>query len=129
MPEKSVLELSSAIISTRYSIFQTTMKSLKQLGQEINEINREKGWQVCTPQDWQDTYKIPGVLALIHSEVSEALEAFRKGDQENFAEELADVLIRVLDCASGLGLDLDTEVAQKVEANRQRAFKHGGKRI
>lgn len=105
------------------------MKSLKQLGQEINEINREKGWQVCKPEDWQDTYKIPGVLALIHSEVSEALEAFRKGDQANFGEELADVLIRVLDCASGLGLDLDTEVAQKIEANRQRAFKHGGKRI
>lgn len=105
------------------------MKSLKQLGQEINEINREKGWQVCTTEDWQDTYKIPGVLALIHSEVSEALEAFRKGDQENFAEELADVLIRVLDCASGLGLDLDAEVAQKIEANRRREFKHGGKRI
>jgi NTP pyrophosphatase (non-canonical NTP hydrolase) len=105
------------------------MTNFKQLGSEINEINRANGWQVCQPQDWQDTYKIPGVLALIHSEVSEALEAFRNGDQTNFSEELADVIIRVLDCASGLGLDLDSEVVKKLEKNRQRGYKHGGKRV
>lgn len=105
------------------------MNSLNQLGSEINEINRANGWQVCQPQDWQETYKIPGVLALIHSEVSEALEAFRKGDQANFSEELADVIIRVLDCAAGLGLDIDAEVFNKLQKNRQRGFKHGGKRV
>lgn len=105
------------------------MQSLNELGREINNINRANGWSVCQPEDWHDTYKIPGVLALIHSEVSEALEAFRNSDAENFGEELADVLIRVLDCSSGLGLDMDTLVRIKLDKNRQRGFKHGGKRV
>lgn len=105
------------------------MSALNELGMEINRINRANGWKVCTPEDWHDTYKIPGVLALIHSEVSEALEAFRDGDQENFAEELADVVIRVLDCAAGLGIDMDQQMAAKLEKNRQRGYKHGGKRV
>lgn len=71
----------------------------------------------------------PRILALIHSEASEALEAFRKDDRENFAEELADVLIRVLDCGGGLGIDLDATVAAKLEKNRSRGYKHGGKRV
>lgn len=102
---------------------------LKELGTEIIEINTANGWNVLTPEQWEDTYKIPGILALIHSEVSEALEGFRAGDKENFEEELADVLIRVLDCASGLGLDLDKAVADKLSKNRKRAFRHGGKRL
>lgn len=102
---------------------------LKTLGLEIIEINKANGWNVTTPDDWGDTYKVPGVLALIHSEVSEALEGFRGGDKANFEEELADVLIRVLDCATGLGLDLDTAVAAKLDKNRARSFRHGGKRL
>ena len=39
-------------------------------------------------------------IALCHAELSEALEALRKGD-ENFGEELADVVIRVADLAGG----------------------------
>jgi NTP pyrophosphatase (non-canonical NTP hydrolase) len=38
----------------------------------------------------------------------------------NFAEELADTLIRVLDLASGLGIDLDSEVIRKLNKNKQR---------
>jgi NTP pyrophosphatase (non-canonical NTP hydrolase) len=102
---------------------------LKALGQEIIAINAANGWNVATPDDWNDSYKLPGVLALIHSEVSEALEGFRRGDKANFEEELADVLIRVLDCATGLGLDLDTAVAAKLEKNRHRGFRHGNKRM
>lgn len=102
---------------------------LKKLGDEINEINSRNGWNVLTPQDWEDRHRIPTVLALIHSEVSEALEGFRKGDRDNVAEELADVLIRTLDAANGLGVDLDRVVAAKLEKNRGRGFRHGGKRI
>ena len=103
--------------------------SLNELGKEIIEINRANGWNVTTPADWQHTYKIPGVLALIHSEASEALEAFRVDDKENFAEELADVVIRVLDCASGLEIDLDKAVQDKLIKNRSRGYRHGGKRV
>ncbi|MGE0161471.1 MAG: MazG nucleotide pyrophosphohydrolase domain-containing protein [Gemmatimonadales bacterium] len=103
--------------------------TLGELAYEINKINRANGWEVLTPADWDDPRRIPTVIALIHSEASEALEGFRKGDRENVAEELADVLIRVLDAAGGLGIDIDNEVQKKLAKNRTRGFKHGGKVI
>lgn len=107
---------------------------LNALGREIIEINRANGWNVCTPNDWrgdgiQSVYKLGAVLALIHSEVSEALEALRKNDRANFEEELADTLIRVLDCATGLGIDMDANVRAKLAKNRTRGFRHGGKAV
>lgn len=78
----------------------------------------------------ESKYRIPAVLALIHSEVSEALEEFRKEHRlDHFAEELADILIRTLDCAAALELDLDSAVQRKLEKNRQRGYKHGGRLI
>ena len=64
-------------------------------------------------------------LALIHSEVSEALEALRVGDMDNFAEELADIVIRVGDTAGGLGIDLESEIKKKMEKNKARGYLHG----
>ncbi len=103
--------------------------SLNELAEEIREINRKNGWNVTEPVDWLQTYKVPAILALIHSEVSEALEAFRRDDRVNFAEELADILIRVLDCAPGLGVDMDSAVRQKLERNKSRGYRHGGKKV
>lgn len=100
---------------------------LNELATEINEINRANGWEVLTPEEWDDPRRIPTVIALIHSEVSEALEGFRVGDRANVAEELADVLIRVLDASGGLGIDMDAEVRAKLARNRTRGYKHGGK--
>ncbi len=102
---------------------------LNDLASEIREINQANGWSVTHSEDWGMPYKVPAILALIHSEVSEALEAFRKNDSVNFAEELADVLIRVLDCCPGLGIDVDAAVQAKLEKNRTRGYRHGGKRI
>lgn len=105
---------------------------LNALAAEIVEINRANGWNVCTPADWADgpnAYKLGTVMALIHSEVSEALEAIRENDPQNFEEELADVLIRVLDCAGGLGIDMDAAVRAKLERNKTRGYRHGGKAV
>jgi NTP pyrophosphatase (non-canonical NTP hydrolase) len=102
---------------------------LNEIGKEIGEINRANGWEAPTPQSWADPYRIPAALALITSETSEALEGWRHDDHKNFAEELADVLIRVLDLADGLKIDLDRAVAEKLEANKRRGWKHGGKRL
>lgn len=104
-------------------------QTLSAMANEIREVNLANGWAVFQPSEWDLTYKVPGILALIHSEVSEALEAFRKNDEENFLEELADVLIRVLDCAGGMTNDFDEIVKNKIEKNRGRSHRHGNKRV
>lgn len=105
------------------------MSLLNDLADEILDINRANGWDCLTPEDWDRQNRIPTILALIHSEVSEALEAFRHEDRENFEEEMADILIRVLDATGGLGIDMDAEVRKKLARNRTRGFRHGGKRV
>jgi len=105
------------------------MKGINELGREINEINKANGWKVAEPTDWALEYKIPALLALVHSEVSEALEGFRGLDYDNFCEELADVMIRTMDLASGLGIDLESEIRKKMEKNKKRGYKHGGKKV
>lgn len=103
--------------------------NLNDLAQEILDINTANGWSVTVPKDWIDSYKVPAILALIHSEVSEALEAFRHSDRENFEEEIANTIIRCLDLTAGMGIDIEKAVRDKMEINRGRGYKHGGKRV
>ena len=84
----------------------------------INAIHH--GW-------WEDRRPIPELLCLIHSEVSEALEAYRNGDMQNFREELADIAIRVFDAATGYGIDIEKEIIDKHGINQKRPYRHGGK--
>jgi NTP pyrophosphatase (non-canonical NTP hydrolase) len=102
---------------------------LLSLGREIVAINKANGWDCAKPEEWEDAYKVPALLALITSEVSEALEGFRRDDQENFIEEMADVVIRVLDCTTGLGMDIQAAITAKLEKNRKRGYRHGGKKV
>jgi NTP pyrophosphatase (non-canonical NTP hydrolase) len=67
-------------------------------------------------------------LALIHSEVSEALEGLRKDRQDDHLPErkaieveLADAVIRIADLAGALNLDLGSAVAEKMAYNAERA--------
>lgn len=64
-------------------------------------------------------------LALVTSEVGEAVEAVRKNDMSNMAEELADICIRVFDLAGALGLDLEQALQEKMAVNERRPYKHG----
>lgn len=103
--------------------------ALASLGRQIVEINQANGWKVSTPESWDEEYKVPAVLALIHSEVSESLEAYRKNDKENFLEEMADTVIRVLDLTHGMEMNLATAIIKKLEVNKTRGYRHGGKRV
>lgn len=99
------------------------------IGKDILEINTKNGWEISKPEDWDEKYKIPAKLMLITTEVSEATEAFRHNDMENFKEELADIAIRLLDLSAGMGISLGEEISKKMNKNRMREFRHGGKKI
>lgn len=106
------------------------MKTLNEIGKEQRGVNVANGFDVISPADFtDDKYKVPAELAMIGSEVGEAVEGFRYQDQENFSEELADIILRTLQLASGLEIDIDKAVADKLEANKARKNRHGGKRI
>jgi hypothetical protein len=79
-------------------------RELSALGGVIHETKIAKGWTVTTPESWPDPNQVPADLCLIHSEVSDGL-------------------------AHGLDIDLGAVVRVKVEQNRARAYKHGGKRL
>ena len=64
-------------------------------------------------------------LMLVVTEVAEAMEALRDDDRENEAEEIADVVIRLLDYAAWRGISLDREIAAKMEKNSVRPRLHG----
>jgi NTP pyrophosphatase (non-canonical NTP hydrolase) len=97
------------------------MKSIKQWQEEIHENAINHGW-------YDENRPILELLCLIHSEVSEALEAYRKRDYGNFKEEMADIVIRVFDMAEYLDIDIETEMDKKHEINKNRSYKHGNKR-
>ena len=95
---------------------------IREMQKEVHKIACDKGW-------WGPGHKLVlGVLCLIHSEVSEAAEEWRNNDNEKFAEELADIVIRTLDAAEAYGIDLEDEIIKKNEKNKLRPYKHGGKR-
>ena len=102
---------------------------LDKIQAEVFKIANDHGWHENEPEDkWGDPWLIPTRLALDHSELSEALEAFRAGDFENFKEELADTVIRIMDDCENLGIDLQFEIMRKCAKNRARPYRHGGKK-
>ncbi|WP_371650493.1 MULTISPECIES: MazG-like family protein [unclassified Streptomyces] len=64
---------------------------------------------------------VPLEFGLLNAEVGEAFTAWRKR-LPDFGEELADVLLYLVALAEMNGIDLDDEVARKLEKNRRRVY-------
>lgn len=130
-------------------------KSLNKLRDEAYQNALHKGF-------YDKESETASKLALIHSEVSEALEADRKGkycliadidDVEKtlqkdyiveddlifkmiyedeikgtFEEEMADIIIRVLDLCGNKKIDIEGHVFAKMKYNSMRPHMHGGKK-
>ena len=106
---------------------------------KLNDLARECH-SIATRKGWYDTSRsFPEMIALFHSELSEALEAYREGSSlssvsegasgkpEGVPIELADLLIRVLDTCCFYKIDIDEALALKMRYNRTRPYRHGNK--
>ncbi len=98
----------------------------------------EEAHQCAVDKGWYDgsTERNPAeLIALMHSELSEALEAFREGNPKDkhcpkfsSAEvELADCVIRIMDASEQLGLNVCGAMRAKMQHNWTRESRHGGK--
>ncbi|MGQ9492803.1 MAG: hypothetical protein ACUVR2_03435 [Anaerolineae bacterium] len=86
---------------------------------QVREMADAKGFSSDPARIWE-------MLALIHSEISEATDAYKKGQPlEKVGEELIDAVIRILHLLSALGLDAEELFEHKMEVNWSRPYKYG----
>ena len=102
---------------------------------EINEWV-ERCYRNAEEHGFIDQYRTFGHdIALVHSELSEALLAYRseepffyvteEGTPEGVAVELADAVMRIMTICGERGIDLEEVMERKYVYNRERPFLHG----
>lgn len=123
--------------------------SIQEWQSKVHALAVEKGWHERPLMDCAvcDVDRVAAKVALMHSELSEAVEELRKppilgvqtaletwyqpdtGKPEGFVVELADCVIRIMDTCEALGLDLQSAIEEKHAYNATRSARHGGKAL
>jgi NTP pyrophosphatase (non-canonical NTP hydrolase) len=122
------------------------IKQFRQVQLDSHQINRANGWW---NQRWQTLamLKDKGIdhspnlaielIALCHTELTEAVEAARRQRQQSWADaktkdtmvrELAGTIVRIMDMAEFFELPLADAILEEIKANAQRGYMHGGKK-
>jgi len=118
------------------------MKNLNELSAAIHENNISKGF-------YEKEKNIGEMLALIHSEVSknqysslsesqmnvlmgwslskDFIKDYKRLVKGSFEEEMADIIIRVLDLCAHKKINIEQHIAAKIRYNAAREYKHGKK--
>lgn len=110
--------------------------TIAHLQQVIHQTNVEKGWW---PEEEKQTRNVPEALLLMAEEIIEAFAEYRNNKSvqeiyfngekpEGIPIELADCVIRILDFCEGFGINLEAALLMKMEYNKTRPYKHGGKK-
>ena len=115
---------------TGFSEFERNFASIANIMTlHVHNIAIEKGFW-----DTDEQGHLGAKIALMHSELSELLDVVRKDTSLKsdklpnvlaVAEELADVVIRVMDFAGRLTIPLGDAIVEKVRFNAGREFRHG----
>lgn len=105
---------------------------IKEFQRVVFDWAKRKGWL-------EREVTVPEQCALIHSEISEALECYREGQlpswfdtegkPQGIASEYADAVIRIAHYCSLLDIDLEDALRAKMTYNELRPYRHGGKKI
>lgn len=132
--------------------------TIQEMQKQVFNLAKEKGWwpirdvsesgfmyeggERASSINFKEV-NIPEKIALMHSELSEALEFYRgrgidffyseddKGmdtKPDGFWIELADCMIRIMDLAGAYDVDMEAYIKMKHEYNKTRPYRHGGKK-
>ena len=105
----------------------------------IHEIQQE-AHEWALSKGWVDDRSFGDLLMLMVTELAEAYEEYRDnrsyteiyykdGKPEGIPIELADVVIRILNFCGQYNIDMEEALRIKMEYNKTRPYRHGGKRV